>query len=162
MDLKTYRKELSVTALNVLKGGLQHVSAYLERGIVRLMLTYLLTYLFTHSMEQSPSWGANRSSASQEILHILRNPKVHCRIHKRPPPVPILSQLDPVHISASHFLEIHLNIILPSTPGSPKRPLSLRFPCIHLSSPHTCFMSRSSHSSRFLSPEQYLVISTDH
>jgi len=55
MDLKTYRKELSVTALNVLKGGLQHVSAYLERGIVRLMLTYLLTYLFTHSMEQSPS-----------------------------------------------------------------------------------------------------------
>jgi len=33
--------------------------------------TYLrFTYLLTHSMEQSPSWEANRFSASQEILRI--------------------------------------------------------------------------------------------
>ena len=47
-------------------------------------------------MEQSPSWEANWFSASQEIPRILWNPKVHYRIHKCPPPVPILSQLDQV------------------------------------------------------------------
>jgi hypothetical protein len=43
---------------------------------------YLLTYLLTYSLEQSPSWEANRFSASQKIPRILWNPKVHYRIHK--------------------------------------------------------------------------------
>ena len=41
-----------------------------------------LTYLLSYSMEQIPSWEANRFSASQEIPRILWNPKVHCPIHK--------------------------------------------------------------------------------
>jgi len=43
---------------------------------------------------------ANRFSASQEISHILWNPKVHYRIHKILPPVPILGQL--VSVNTPH------------------------------------------------------------
>jgi len=79
-------------------------------------------------MVQSPSWEANWFAASQEILRISRNLKVHYRIHKRPPPVSILDQPNPVHILTSHLLEIHPNIIHPSTPRSPQWFLSLRLP----------------------------------
>ena len=77
---------------------------------------------------QRPSWVANWFAVSQEIPRISRNPKVHYRTHKCPPPVSILGQPNPVHIPTSHLLEIHPNIIHPSTPRSPQWSLSLRFP----------------------------------
>jgi len=99
-----------------------------------------LTYLLTYSMEQSPSWEANWSAASQEIPRILWNPKVHHCTPKRTPPVPI----HPVHTPTSHFPKIHPNIILPSRPGSPQWSPSLRFPHqnpVHTSPlPHTRYM----------------------
>ena len=107
-------------------------------------------------MDQSPSWKANNFSASREIPRISWNPKVHYRIHKFPPPDPILCQLNPVHTHTSYFLKIHLNIILPSTPGSPKWSLSLMFPHqnpVYTSPlPCTCHMPRPSHYSRFDHP----------
>jgi len=104
-------------------------------------------------MEQSPSWEANRFSASQAIPSILWNPKVHCRICKSSPPVPILSQINQVHAPQFHFLKIHLNFILSSTPVSSKWSFSIRFshhnPLYTSLLSNTCYMPRPFHSSRF-------------
>ena len=121
-----------------------------------ICISWLWCYLLTYCMVQSRSWEANWFAASQEIPHILWNPKVHYRTDKRPPPVPILGQPNPFHILTSHLLEIHPNIIHPSMPRSPQWSLSLRFPHqdpIH--SPlltHTRHMPSPSHSSRFYHP----------
>ena len=120
------------------------------------------SYLLTYSMVQSPSWEANWFAANQEIPRISRNPKVHYRTHKLPPPVSILDQPNPVHIPTFHLLEIHPNIIHPSTPRSSQWSASLRFPHqdpIHpLSSPirATCL------AHLILSPAQYWVRSANH
>ena len=89
-------------------------------------LSLSLTFLLTHSIQQSASWEANTFSASQQIPRILWNPKVLYRIYNSQTPVPILSHINPVHAPPSHFLEIGLNIILLSMPGSSYWPLSIK------------------------------------
>ena len=46
----------------------------------------------------------------KKFPRISRNPKVHYRPHKRPPPVSILGQPNAIHIPTSHLLQIRPNI----------------------------------------------------
>jgi hypothetical protein len=107
-------------------------------------------------MVQSPFWAADWFAASKEIPRISPNPKVHYRTHKRPPPVSILDQSNPVHILTSHLLGIHPNIIHPSTHRSPQWSISLRFPHQDPIRPplltHTPHIPSPSHSCRFYHP----------
>ena len=80
-----------------------------------------------YSMEQSPSWKTNRFAASQEISRILWSPFITAFTSNRHLSLSWDSSIQSIP-PTSHFLKIHLHIILPSTSGSPQWSLSLRFP----------------------------------
>jgi hypothetical protein len=82
----------------------------------------------TNSIEQSPYWEAIHHSSSKEISVMLRNPKIYYRVHKNAPVVPILSQMNPVHILPPYFPKIDSHIIFHSTPRTSK--WSLHFRCL--------------------------------
>ena len=73
-------------------------------------------------------------TSSEEIPHILWNMQVDYCIHKRPTPIHILSQINPVHGSPSYFLNIQFNdtwvFHVVSVPQ-----VSLSQPCMFLSCP---------------------------
>jgi len=86
-------------------------------------------------MEPIPFWEANRFSASQEVPRILWNQEiVQYRVHNSPPPVPILSR-SLQSMPPSHFVNINLNIILPSSLGLSSGLFPSGFPtklCMHV------------------------------
>ena len=89
-------------------------------------------YLLIYSMEESSSWEADRFSANQEFPRILWNPKVCHRIQKCPPPIPILSQLDPTSWISIVILSSH------PRPGLPCGFLPSGFPT---KTPHSPLLS---------------------
>ena len=120
------------------------------------------TTVTSDSTEQSPSSEANRSSASQEISHILSNLKVHYRVHERPSLVPILIHIDtnyalPTALRSFSILSSHLRLGLPSGLFQSVFPTRTLYPL----SPHPYVLHASPISLFFNWPsELHLVRST--
>jgi hypothetical protein len=75
---------------------------------------FMPTLELPNSVEQRSSTGVTDGSALQEIIRDLWDSKVHCRVEKGLPLVPMSSQVNQVYSISLYFFKIHFNIILPS------------------------------------------------
>ena len=131
---------------------------------VKIILTEQLQHLLITPWSRVLLEKLTGFAANQEIPRILWIPKVHHRTHKRPSPILILRQPHPVPTTPSHFLKIHLSIVLPSTSWSPQWFFPSGFPTKTLCTPLPPYVPHAPPISFFwiLSPALYWVRSTYH
>ena len=94
-----------------------------HEGLYHISLCVLRIYFITHSMVHSPSQKVDRFSTSEEIPRILWDSVCSLPLSQVPATCPY-----PEPARSSPYLQIHLNIILPSAPRSSKLSRSLTFP----------------------------------
>jgi hypothetical protein len=93
-------------------------------------------------MVHSPGEAKN-CSASELFLNILWNPKVHYRVHKHPPLISILRQMNQVHTTPFCFSEINLILSFHIRQGLPNGFFSSGFPIKTFDASlllHECYM----------------------
>jgi hypothetical protein len=95
---------------------------YTRDFIISLLISFKLSSICSWQIKMFliPYINSVPTEATETIIRTLlpsnlRNPKVHHRVHKSPPLVPILSQIDPVHTIPSYLSQIYLNIVHPPT-----------------------------------------------
>ena len=184
--LSTYLLYLLIYFLTCLFNLFTYFTYFIYLLYLLALFTYLLyylfylfnylptSYLFTYFLTYFPTYLLTLLACLFVLLALLAclrskpvfsqsinspqfmEPDVSLPQSQVPAPIPILSQINPVHVLISHFLKMCLNIILPSTPGTSKWSLSFRFPyqtTVYGSPlPHTRYMPRPSLSSRFYYP----------
>ena len=110
--------------------------------LLTYVLTYLLTYILTYLLTPCSTVLLEKLNGFQLVKNFLAYYGTR-RYITAFTSAPTCSYPEPYQSSPyppTHFLKIHLNIILPSTPGPSKWPLFLRFPTITLHMPFLSIM----------------------
>jgi len=102
---------------------------------------------------------AESRSDVQEFSRTLWNHKFYYYVHKSPPLDLVLRQMNRIHTITPYFLTIHFNIILPSSPRSPKEIFSIQV--LQLIFLHACLISpmRAACPVHFIRLQLIIVIS---
>jgi hypothetical protein len=87
---------------------------------------------------------------------------VYYGVHKRPPPLPDMNQMNPMHAFLPSFVKMRPNVVIPSERGSFKWHIPFRFSdiisaCIFRLF-HACFVSRTSYPPSYYTASSVLLL----